>query len=171
MLDSPAAVAEWSDVVITILPDTPDVERVLMGENGVLQGITAGKLVLDMSSISPIETKDMAAAFAAKGADYVDASISGGEVGAKKLIAEFGSVAGVLERIDEGAQFADALLPHRGDHLAALPRRQLNPAAQRARRLLARLIREQAAPAPKNPSLQELRQRVGTSSAPILPVV
>ena len=83
VLDTPAAVAAVSDVVITILPDTPDVERVLMGADGVIEGISAGKLVIDMSSISPIEAKEMAKAFNDKGADYVDAPVSGGEVGAK----------------------------------------------------------------------------------------
>lgn len=83
VLSTPADVASTSDVVITILPDTPDVERVLTGKNGVLEGISKGKLVIDMSSISPIETKEMAQAFADKGVDYVDAPVSGGEVGAK----------------------------------------------------------------------------------------
>ncbi|QCO56439.1 2-hydroxy-3-oxopropionate reductase [Pseudorhodobacter turbinis] len=83
VLDTARAVAEASEVVITILPDTPDVERVLMGTDGVLEGISAGKLVIDMSSISPIETKAMAKAFKDKGVDYVDAPVSGGEVGAK----------------------------------------------------------------------------------------
>lgn len=83
VLDSPAAVAAAADVVITILPDTPDVLRVLTGPGGVLDGITAGKLVIDMSSISPIETRTIAAAFADKGVDYVDAPVSGGEIGAR----------------------------------------------------------------------------------------
>ncbi|BDI07274.1 2-hydroxy-3-oxopropionate reductase [Sphaerotilus microaerophilus] len=80
-------VAERADIVFTMLPDTPDVEKVLFGENGVASGLTsnggAGKLVVDMSSISPIETKQFAARLAALGADYLDAPVSGGEVGAK----------------------------------------------------------------------------------------
>ena len=83
VLETAAAVAGASDIVITILPDTPDVARVMIGTDGVLEGITAGKLVIDMSSISPIETKDIAIAFNNKGVDYVDAPVSGGEVGAK----------------------------------------------------------------------------------------
>lgn len=83
VLDTPMAVAKASEIVITILPDTPDVERVLMGKDGVLEGISNGKLVIDMSSISPIETKEMAKAFTDKDVDYVDAPVSGGEVGAK----------------------------------------------------------------------------------------
>jgi 2-hydroxy-3-oxopropionate reductase len=80
---TPAAVAAGSDVVILMVPDTPDVEAVLFGANGVAEGLKAGTLVIDMSSISPIETKEFAARVAEKGCDYVDAPVSGGEVGAK----------------------------------------------------------------------------------------
>lgn len=80
---SPKEVAEQSDIVITMVPDTPDVERVLFGENGVAEGLSSGKLVIDMSSISPIDTKAFAEKIAALGCDYVDAPVSGGEVGAK----------------------------------------------------------------------------------------
>jgi 2-hydroxy-3-oxopropionate reductase len=80
---SPADVARTSEVIITILPDTPDVERVLLGENGVLAGANKGALVIDMSSISPIATKRFAKAFNEKGVEYLDAPVSGGEVGAK----------------------------------------------------------------------------------------
>lgn len=76
-------VAQQSDVVILMLPDTPDVQAVLFGENGVAEGLSKGKLVIDMSSISPIETKAFAAKIEALGCDYVDAPVSGGEVGAK----------------------------------------------------------------------------------------
>jgi 2-hydroxy-3-oxopropionate reductase len=78
-----AAVAEHSDVIILMVPDTPDVERVLFGEHGVAEGLTRGKLVIDMSSISPIATKDFAKRINALGCDYLDAPVSGGEVGAK----------------------------------------------------------------------------------------
>jgi 2-hydroxy-3-oxopropionate reductase len=76
-------VAQRADVVITMLPDTPDVEAVLFGPNGVAAGLSAGKLVVDMSSISPIETKAFAAKIEALGCSYLDAPVSGGEVGAK----------------------------------------------------------------------------------------
>ena len=76
-------VAQASDVVILMLPDTPDVQAVLFGDNGVAEGLSKGKLVIDMSSISPIETKAFAAKIEALGCDYVDAPVSGGEVGAK----------------------------------------------------------------------------------------
>jgi len=77
------AVAAAADVVILIVPDTPDVAKVLFGPNGVAEGLKKGTLVIDMSSISPIETKDYAAKIVALGCDYVDAPVSGGEVGAK----------------------------------------------------------------------------------------
>jgi len=82
--DTPKQVAEAAEIVITMVPDTPDVELVLFGENGVGDGLSAGKVVVDMSSISPIETKDFAAKVEAKGCKYVDAPVSGGEVGAKQ---------------------------------------------------------------------------------------
>ena len=78
-----AAVAEAADAIIIMVPDTPDVEAVLFGAHGVAEGLAPGKLVIDMSSISPIETKAFAARIAAMGCDYVDAPVSGGEVGAK----------------------------------------------------------------------------------------
>ncbi|MBB3644410.1 2-hydroxy-3-oxopropionate reductase [Rhizobium sp. BK619] len=77
------AVAEASDITILMLPDTPDVEAVLFGENGMTSGLSSGKLVIDMSSISPVATKDFARRIEALGCDYVDAPVSGGEVGAK----------------------------------------------------------------------------------------
>ncbi|MER9347258.1 2-hydroxy-3-oxopropionate reductase [Mesorhizobium sp. M0227] len=80
---SAAEVARRSEIIVTMLPDTPDVERVLLGEDGVLEGLSAGKLVVDMSSISPIATAAFAAKLREKGAGYLDAPVSGGEVGAK----------------------------------------------------------------------------------------
>ena len=76
-------VAQKADIIITMLPDTPDVERVLFGKDGVAEGLSPGKIVVDMSSISPIETKAFAERIKKAGADYVDAPVSGGEVGAK----------------------------------------------------------------------------------------
>jgi 2-hydroxy-3-oxopropionate reductase len=76
-------VAQRSDIVILMLPDTPDVERVLFAENGIAAGLTAGKIVVDMSSIDPIATRGFAERIAGVGCDYVDAPVSGGEVGAK----------------------------------------------------------------------------------------
>ena len=76
-------VAQKADVVIIMVPDTPDVEKVLFGKDGVAEGLSPGKIVVDMSSISPIETKAFAERIRKTGADYVDAPVSGGEVGAK----------------------------------------------------------------------------------------
>ena len=78
-----ADVARAADVVILMLPDTPDVEQVLFGENGVASGLSKGKTVIDMSSISPIDTKRFAKKINELGCDYLDAPVSGGEVGAK----------------------------------------------------------------------------------------
>jgi 2-hydroxy-3-oxopropionate reductase len=76
-------VAQESDAIIIMVPDTPHVEAVLFGENGVAQGLSKGKIVVDMSSISPLATKEFARKIEALGADYLDAPVSGGEVGAK----------------------------------------------------------------------------------------
>ncbi|MDP3621140.1 MAG: 2-hydroxy-3-oxopropionate reductase [Polynucleobacter sp.] len=83
---SPAEVAEKADIIFTMVPDTPDVERVLFGDKGIASGLAnggKGKVVVDMSSISPIATKEFAKKINALGADYLDAPVSGGEVGAK----------------------------------------------------------------------------------------
>jgi len=83
VVGNPAEVAAECDTVIVMVPDTPDVERVIAGENGVLENVRDGSLVIDMSSISPIATEALAKAVEAKGGQYVDAPVSGGEVGAK----------------------------------------------------------------------------------------
>jgi 2-hydroxy-3-oxopropionate reductase len=79
---SPADVAKAATIVITMLPDTPDVELVLTGPNGVLSTLQPGAVVVDMSSISPAATRRLADAVAAKGASMLDAPVSGGEIGA-----------------------------------------------------------------------------------------
>ncbi len=78
------AVARAAEAVILMVPDTPDVATVLFGAGGVAAGLSAGKLVIDMSSISPTATKEFAAKVNALGCDYLDAPVSGGEVGAKQ---------------------------------------------------------------------------------------
>jgi 2-hydroxy-3-oxopropionate reductase len=80
---SPREVAGKAGVVITMVPDTPDVEKVLFGPGGVAEGLRPGTVVVDMSSISPIETRAFAERVSRLGCDYVDAPVSGGEVGAK----------------------------------------------------------------------------------------
>jgi len=76
-------VAQKADIIITMVPDTPDVEKALFGTGGVAEGLSRGKTVIDMSSISPIETKQFAKRINGLGCEYVDAPVSGGEVGAR----------------------------------------------------------------------------------------
>ena len=83
IVDNAKAVAQAAEIIIVMVPDTPQVEAVLFGTNGVAEGLSTGKLVIDMSSISPIETKVFAERIKATGCGYLDAPVSGGEVGAK----------------------------------------------------------------------------------------
>jgi 2-hydroxy-3-oxopropionate reductase len=98
---SPSEVARNAETVITMLPDTPDVERVLFGENGIAHGLSPGKLVMDMSTISPSETGRFAAAINKLGCDYVDAPVSGGDIGAQNatLTIMVGATESVFKRI------------------------------------------------------------------------
>ncbi len=84
ILANATEVARAAEAVILMLPDTPDVEQVLFGEDGVAAGLAAGTLVIDMSSIDPIATKHFAERIGALGCAYLDAPVSGGEVGAKQ---------------------------------------------------------------------------------------
>jgi len=97
---SPAAVATASDVVVTIVSDTPDVEAVLFGPDGVAEGAAPGALVVDMSTISPSATRDFAARLAGRGVAMLDAPVSGGSEGAQKgtLSIFVGGAATDLER-------------------------------------------------------------------------
>ena len=81
--ETAAELARRAEIVITMVPDTPQVEAVLFGEDGVASGLSAGKIVVDMSSIAPLATKQIAGRINALGCDYLDAPVSGGEVGAK----------------------------------------------------------------------------------------
>ncbi len=96
-----AEVAERSEVVVIMVPDTPDVDQVLFGGGGVAEGLSAGTTVIDMSSISPIETKAFAARVNELGCEYVDAPVSGGEVGAKAaaLTIMVGATEAAFERV------------------------------------------------------------------------
>ena len=82
--DSPRAVAENCDIIITCVSDTPDVEAVILGEDGVIHGVSDGDLVIDMSTINPVNTVEIAKQLNAKGARMLDAPISGGSEGAAK---------------------------------------------------------------------------------------
>ncbi|MES3001388.1 MAG: 2-hydroxy-3-oxopropionate reductase [Pseudomonadota bacterium] len=94
-------VAKSADIVFLMLPDTPDVELVLFGKDGVAAGLTKGKTVVDMSSISPMDTKRFAKSINELGCDYLDAPVSGGEVGAKaaSLTIMVGGDEKVFERV------------------------------------------------------------------------
>ncbi len=94
-------VAQASDIIIIMVPDTPDVGAVLFGEGGVAEGLSAGKVVVDMSSISPVETKAYAERVEALGCDYVDAPVSGGDVGARNATLSImcGAKPAVFERV------------------------------------------------------------------------
>jgi 2-hydroxy-3-oxopropionate reductase len=98
---SARGVAERADIIILMVPDTPDVEAALFSDKGIAAGLTKGKVVVDMSSISPIATKTFAQKINALGCDYLDAPVSGGEVGAKNatLSIMVGGPDAVFERI------------------------------------------------------------------------
>lgn len=96
---SPAEVARQVDVVISMVADAPDVEQVMLGENGVASGAQAGLVAVDMSTISPSAAKDIAAKMKARGIEFVDAPVSGGEVGA---------IAGTLSIMAGGTEAAFA---------------------------------------------------------------
>lgn len=98
---SPQEVAEHSDIIITMVSDTPDVQQVILGEEGVIHGARPGAVMVDMSTISPQATRELAATLKAKGIDMLDAPVSGGEKGAIEgtLSIMVGGEAAVLERV------------------------------------------------------------------------
>jgi len=77
--DKPCQVAEQSDIIITMLPNSPDVREVVLGPNGIIEGARPGLVVIDMSSIAPLVSRDIAARLAEKGTEMLDAPVSGGE--------------------------------------------------------------------------------------------
>jgi 2-hydroxy-3-oxopropionate reductase len=117
----PRAVAERAEVLILMVPDTPDVEAVLFGENGAAEGLHRGTLVIDMSSISPIETKDFARKVNEKGCDYLDAPVSGGQVGAEQatLTIMIGGPAAAFERAKPLFEKMGKTITHVGDENGA----------------------------------------------------
>jgi 2-hydroxy-3-oxopropionate reductase len=96
-------VARQAEVIITMVPDTSDVQKVLFGDAGLAEGLSPGKTVIDMSSISPFETRTFATRINQLGCDYVDAPVSGGEVGARNatLTIMVGASAATFERVKE----------------------------------------------------------------------
>ena len=98
---SPQEVAQNADIIFMMVPDTPDVEKVLFGDKGIASGLSKGKVVVDMSSISPIATKEFAKRVNALGCDYLDAPVSGGQLGAKNaaLTIMVGGEESVFEKV------------------------------------------------------------------------
>ncbi len=84
VVEDSTAVARASEIIITMVPDTSDVADVLFGDDGVAKGLSTGKLVIDMSSIAPLETQAFAKRINALGCGYLDAPVSGGEIGARE---------------------------------------------------------------------------------------
>ncbi len=99
--DSPAAAAKGADVVITCVTDTGDVEKVLLGENGVIESAREGMICVDMSTISPAATRQIGQKLLEKGVQLIDAPISGGEIGAieARLSIMAGGPEDVLEKV------------------------------------------------------------------------
>ncbi len=115
--ESPADVANRSDVVVLMLPDTPDVKEVLTGADGVLAGLAPGSLVIDMSSISPVETLEFARATQDAGSEYIDAPVSGGEAGAIEgaLTIFVGGAQAAVDRAMPLLHVLGATITHLGD--------------------------------------------------------
>ncbi len=120
-LSSPKKVAQHADIIITMLPDTPDVEKVLFGEDGVIEGLQADpgrtRIIVDMSSISPLATREFAARLNAFGHDYADAPVSGGDVGARNatLTIMVGASAAVFEKIKPVLELMGKTVTHIGN--------------------------------------------------------
>ncbi len=115
---SPAELAAASDIVITCVSDTPDVQQVVLGEQGVIHGARPGSLLIDMSTISPAATREIAAALAAKGIAMLDAPVSGGSEGAAQgtLSIMVGGEAAALARAMPALQAMGKRITHVGSH-------------------------------------------------------
>ena len=115
---SPKEVAQNADIVFICVSDTPDVEQVILGENGLVHGVRPGSAVVDMSTISPTATRTFAAALKARGADMLDAPVSGGEVGAINATLSI-MVGGGPEAFARARPYFEAMgknIVHVGDH-------------------------------------------------------
>jgi 2-hydroxy-3-oxopropionate reductase len=111
-------IAQKSDIVFIMVPDTPDVETVLFGKDGLAEGLQPGSIVVDMSSISPIATKEFAKRLAAKGVKMLDAPVSGGQVGAENATLSI-MVGGPIEVFNQIKPYFELMgknIVHIGDH-------------------------------------------------------
>ena len=106
--DSPASLAANSDVIITCVSDTPDVETVISGENGVIHGVRSGSLVIDMSTISPQTTRELATLLTSKGVHMLDAPISGGSEGAERGTLSI-MIGGEAEQVQRAMPYFEAM--------------------------------------------------------------
>ncbi len=115
---SPKEVAENSDIVITIVSDSPDVQQVVLGENGAIHGLKSGSVLVDMSTISPQVTRELAETLKAKGVDMLDAPVSGGEKGAIEgtLSIMVGGEDAVLERVRPAFDAMGKRIVHIGEN-------------------------------------------------------
>lgn len=115
---SPAELAANVDIAISMVSDTPDVEAVLLGEKGVIEGAKPGLLVVDMSTISPVATREIAAKLTEKGIRFIDAPVSGGDVGAIAGTLTI-MVGGNVEDLEYARSVLEAMgktITHIGDH-------------------------------------------------------
>lgn len=115
--DSPAQLAANVELVVTNVSDTGDVEQLLLGDNGIAQGAAAGLVCVDMSTISPLGARDIATRLAAKGIDFLDCPVSGGEVGAINgtLTIMVGGPAAALEKVRPALAAMGKTITHIGD--------------------------------------------------------
>ncbi len=114
---SPKEVAEKADIIITIVSDTPDVETVVLGDDGLIHGLSEGKVVVDMSTISASATRKIAATLAERGVEMLDAPVSGGDIGAKAgtLSIMVGGKDAVFERVKPLFEVMGKNIVHVGD--------------------------------------------------------
>ncbi len=117
-MPTPKDVAKAAEIIFVMVPDTPDVELVLFGPDGVAEGLSPGKIVVDMSSISPITTREFAKKIGEKGCEYLDAPVSGGDIGAKAgtLTIMVGGPESAFERVSPLFAIMGKTITHIGDN-------------------------------------------------------
>ncbi|MGH2582909.1 MAG: NAD(P)-dependent oxidoreductase [Anaerolineales bacterium] len=114
---SPASVSNQVDILMTCLPDSPDVEKTLLGEKGVIQGAKPGLIVVDHSTIKPSAARQLSSALKSKGIDFLDAPVSGGQIGAEQatLTIMVGGDAEILERVRPALEAIGKTITHVGE--------------------------------------------------------